>query len=84
MTYREAGASWRPLWIALALLAAAVVLDVVLPGPDHVLAWLASREGGSIDRAPAREERTVRGAQRPRRSDRAEPAMRAANEAGWW
>jgi len=39
-TYREAGASWRPLWITLALLAAAVVLDVVLPGPDHVPAWL--------------------------------------------
>jgi len=40
MTYREPGASWRPLWITLALLAAAVLLDVVLPGPDHVPAWL--------------------------------------------
>jgi len=40
MNYRESGASWRPLWITLALLAAAVLLDVMLPGPDHVLAWL--------------------------------------------
>ena len=41
MTYHEAGASWRPLSITLALLAGAVLLDVILPGPDHVLAWLA-------------------------------------------
>lgn len=40
MSYREPGASWRPLWITLALLAAAVLLDVLLPGPDHILAWL--------------------------------------------
>ncbi|MDQ3734697.1 MAG: hypothetical protein M3400_12025 [Actinomycetota bacterium] len=40
MSYREAGASWRPLWITLGLLLAAVLLDVLLPGPDHVLAWL--------------------------------------------
>ena len=40
MSYREPGASWRPLWITLALLAAAVLLDVVLPGPDHIPAWL--------------------------------------------
>jgi len=42
MTYREPGASWRPLWITLALLAAAVLLDVGLPGPDHVLAWFVA------------------------------------------
>ncbi|MBA3339399.1 MAG: hypothetical protein H0T54_06605 [Geodermatophilaceae bacterium] len=42
MTYREAGASWRPLWITLAVLAAAVLLDVLLPGPDHVLAWFVA------------------------------------------
>lgn len=40
MSYREPGASWRPLWVTLALLAAAVLLDVVLPGPDHLPAWL--------------------------------------------
>lgn len=40
MTYREPGASWRPLWITLALLGVAVLLDVLLPGPDHVLAWM--------------------------------------------
>lgn len=40
MSYQEPGASWRPLWITLALLAVAVLLDVLLPGPDHVLAWL--------------------------------------------
>lgn len=27
------------MWITLAVLAAAVLLDVLLPGPDHVLAW---------------------------------------------
>lgn len=41
MTYREPGASWRTLWITLGLLVAAVILDVILPGPNHVLAWLA-------------------------------------------
>ncbi len=40
MGYREPGASWRPLWITLGALAAAVLLDVLLPGPDHALAWL--------------------------------------------
>lgn len=40
MSYRESGATWRPLWITLAFLAAAVLLDVVLPGPDHIAAWL--------------------------------------------
>ncbi len=41
-----------------------------------------SREVGSIDRAPAREERTGRCAQGTRRSGRAERAVRGAHEAG--
>ncbi len=40
VSYREPGASWRPLWITLVVLTAAVLFDVFLPGPDHVLAWL--------------------------------------------
>ncbi len=40
------------------------------------------QERGSIDRAPAREERTERGAQRPPRSDGADRPVRGAHDGG--
>lgn len=42
MTYRESGASWRPVWVAALALAVGIVIDIVLPGPDHVGAWLVA------------------------------------------
>ena len=39
----EHGGSWRPFWLVAAVLAALVVLDAVLPGPDvPPLLWLVA------------------------------------------
>lgn len=47
MSYRESGASWRPLWIALALLAAAVPLDAI--DAAHLQAMADGADVGGVE-----------------------------------
>ena len=55
----ERGGSWRPFWLVAGVLAALVVLDAALPGPDvPPLLWLVAVVLGEQSRATRRVRAT--------------------------